>query len=119
VVGSLEERGKLPLAQREVLKAVGFALSVRSEVLENLTLFEDPPETWESEALARLHSRLYDHFDLEERTSAINQKLDYLTDVHSLLMDLLNNRKSQRLEWIIILLIFIEIVFFVFYELAR
>lgn len=116
VVNALQTRGKLLLSQREVLKAVGFALAVRSAVLENLTLFDSPPETWESEVLAHLDSQLYDHFDLDERLSAVNQKLGYLTDVHSLLINLLNNRKSQRLEWIIILLIFIEIVFFVFYE---
>jgi uncharacterized Rmd1/YagE family protein len=117
VVTALQRKGRLRLSQREVLKAIGFALTVRSAVLANLTLFDDPPETWESEVLAHLDGLLYDQFDLEERLSAINQKLNYLTDLHSLLMDILSNRKSQRLEWIIILLIFIEIVFFVLIEL--
>jgi uncharacterized Rmd1/YagE family protein len=116
VVEELKSRGGLLLSEKETLRTVGFALGVRAAVLANLTLFDDPPETWESEALAHLDSLLYDHFNLEERTKAINQKLEFLNDVNDTLMNLLHNRKNQRLEWIIIILILIEIVFFVVLE---
>jgi uncharacterized Rmd1/YagE family protein len=86
-------------------------------VLENLTLFDDPPESWESESLAHLDSALFDQFDLEERINAINQKLVYLKDAGSTLMEVLTNRKSVRLEWIVIVLIAIEVVFFLWKEL--
>jgi uncharacterized Rmd1/YagE family protein len=100
----------LELAVQEALKIVGFAMDVRAEVLDNLTLFDDPPETWESEALAHLDSALFNHFDLEERTGAIQQKLAYLADAGARLMDLLATRRAHLLEWIIILLILFEIV---------
>ncbi|MFH0794048.1 MAG: RMD1 family protein [bacterium] len=115
----LKSRGVLRLSEQEVLQAVGFVLEVRSAVLANLTLFDAPPETWESEILARLDAQLYDLFDLEERLSAIGQKLDYFAQVNSTLLDILNQRKSHSLEWIIIILIFVEIIFFVLYELLR
>ena len=62
---------------------------------------------------------LTDYFDLDERVSAIHQKLDYFGDMSSTIMDALNTRKSQRLEWIIIILIFVEIVFFAWIEAGR
>lgn len=114
VTEALRKSGRLTLSEKQVLQAVGFALQVRAAVLANLTLFDDPPETWESETLAYLDSQLYDQFDLEERLSAINQKLNFLTDVNSTLTTLLSNRKSHRLEWIVIVLIAVEIVLFVF-----
>ena len=114
VMGTLRRRGRLALSEAEVLRAVGFALEVRAAVLANLTLFDDPPETWESESLAHLDSELYDQFDLEERLSAINQKLTFLTDMNLTLTTLLANRKSHRLEWIVIILILVEIVLFMF-----
>ena len=117
VVRTLHEEGKLHLQHSEVLSLVGFAMEIRSVVLENLTLFDDPPESWESESLAHLDSALFDQFDLEERINAINQKLVYLKDAGSTLMDVLTNRKSVRLEWIVIILIFVEIVFFVWKEM--
>lgn len=117
VVRTLREAGKLGLGHSEVLSMVGFAMEIRSVVLENLTLFDDPPESWESESLAHLDSELFDQFDLEERINAINQKLLYLKDAGSTLMEVLAHRKNVRLEWIVIILIAIEVVIFVWAEM--
>lgn len=113
VVKALSHDGKLALQHREVLRIVGFALEVRAAVLNNLTLFDDPPETWESESLAHLDSALYGQFDLAERLGAIRVKLGYLHDAGATFLGLLDTRKSRRLEWIIILLIFVELVLFI------
>ncbi len=112
VVGALSHEGKLLLPHREVLRIVGFAMEVRAAVLDNLTLFDDPPETWESESLAHLDSALYDQFDLDERLGAIKEKLAYLHDTGATFLGLLDTRKNHRLEWIIILLILVEILLF-------
>ncbi len=119
VVQALRSRGELIQTQREILQTIGFALHVRAAVLSNLTLFDSPPEAWESEAVAHIDAQLWDYFDLDERLSAINQKVSYLADLNGTLTDLLNHRKSQRLEWIIIVLIVMEILLFVVTELAR
>ncbi|CAN5287747.1 hypothetical protein BH09SUM1_BH09SUM1_30640 [soil metagenome] len=119
VVYELQNSGTLKLSQNEVMRAVGFALTVRAAVLANLTLFDDPPETWESEGLAHLDSLLYDHFDLEERLAAINKKVDFLSDLNVMLMDILSVRKGHRLEWIIIILIVLELLFYLFEALPK
>ncbi|MDP1833227.1 MAG: RMD1 family protein [Geothrix sp.] len=113
VVAALSHEGKLLLPHREVLRIVGFAMEVRAAVLDNLTLFDDPPETWESESLAHLDSALYGQFDLEERLGAIKEKLAYLQDAGAIFLGLLDTRKNHRLEWIIILLILVEILLFI------
>jgi uncharacterized Rmd1/YagE family protein len=113
VVQALSHKGKLLLPHRQVLRIVGFAMEVRAAVLDNLTLFDDPPDTWESESLAHLDSALYDQFDLEERLGAIKEKLAYLQDAGATFLGLLDTRKNHRLEWIIILLILVEIVLFI------
>lgn len=110
VVEVLAREGRLILPHREVLRFVGFAMEIRAAVMNNLTLFDDPPETWESEALAHLDSALFDQFDLEERLAAIREKLAYLQDAGTTFRGLLDTRKDQRLEWIIILLILVEIL---------
>jgi uncharacterized Rmd1/YagE family protein len=117
VVLALSHHGTLMLPHREVLRIVGFAMEVRAAVLDNLTLFDDPPETWESESLAHLDSALYDQFDLDERLEAIKEKLAYLHDAGATFLGLLDTRKNHRLEWIIILLILAEILLFIGKEL--
>jgi uncharacterized Rmd1/YagE family protein len=113
VVLALSHTGKLMLPHRQVLRIIGFAMEVRAAVLDNLTLFDDPPDTWESESLAHLDSALYDQFDLEERLGAIKEKLAYLQDAGATFLGLLDTRKNHRLEWIIILLILVEIMLFI------
>ena len=117
VVRALSQDGKLRLPHREVLRIIGFALEVRATVLDSLTLFDDPPETWESESLANLDSALFGQFDLAERLGAIREKLSYLHDAGATLLGLLDTRKSRKLEWIIILLIFGELALFLWKEL--
>jgi uncharacterized Rmd1/YagE family protein len=118
VMRDLSHYGKLFLSRHETLKTIGFAMEVRAVVLDNLTLFDAPPETWESETLAHLDSALFDHFDIEERHSAIQQKLSYLSDAGARVMDVLTTRKSHQLEWIVIALIAVEVVFFLWKEVA-
>ncbi|WP_306591410.1 RMD1 family protein [Geothrix sp. 21YS21S-4] len=110
VVHALSRDGKLAVPHRELLRIAGFAMEVRAVVLENLTLFDDPPETWESESLAHLDGALFDQFDLEERLGAIREKLAYLQDTGATFLGLLDTRKNHRLEWVIILLILVEIL---------
>jgi uncharacterized Rmd1/YagE family protein len=64
-----------------------------------------------------LDGALFDQFDLEERLSAIQQKLSYLTDAGARVMDALAHRKNVRLEWIIIILIAVEVAFFFWKEI--
>lgn len=112
VMRGLSQYGKLFLSRHETLKSIGFAMEVRAAVLDNLTLFDRPPETWESESLAHLDRALFDHFDIEERHGAIEQKLAYLSDAGARIMDVLTTRRNHQLEWIVIILIAIEVVVF-------
>lgn len=112
VMAGLARHGRLFLTHLQAMKIIGFTMETRAAVLEDLTLFDDPPETWESESLAHLDSDLFDQFDLDERLGAIQQKLAYLSDAAARMTELLATRKSHRLEWIVIILIAVEIVFF-------
>src|SRR5262245_33836657 len=74
IVRALETRGALIGSASKIMKKVGFTLAVREVILAKLSLFDDPPETWRSERLARLHSLLYDHFDIKKRLLGLQKK---------------------------------------------
>ena len=111
IVQALEARGALMPSAKNILKTVGFTLAVREAILAKLSLFDDPAETWQSERLSRLHNLLYDHFDIKKRVAALQEKVTFLSDLNLTLMTLLQTRTSHRLEWIVILLIVIEVIF--------
>lgn len=109
-VQALRLHGRLNGAERQVLRDIGFVLAVRAQVLAHLTLFDKPPDAWESAAIDRLDSLLYDHFDLDERLSAVNQKVAFLNDLNETFLEALNHRKSVRLETVVVVLIVLEVL---------
>jgi required for meiotic nuclear division protein 1 len=111
IVQALQRRGALIASEKSILKTVGFTLAIRDAILAKLSLFDDPAETWQSERLSRLHNLLGEHFDITKRLSALNEKLTFLSDLNTMLMSLLHNRTSHRLEWVVILLIVTEVIF--------
>ncbi len=115
----LRKTGRIRIRPRSILKAIGFAMRTRHEVLANLALFDKPSETWESESLEKMYKGLHDFFDLPERQLSLSTKLDFLAENTTLLFEFLSSRKSQNLEWIVIILIAIELAGFVIYEMLR
>lgn len=111
IVHALETSGALIPSAKNIVKTVGFTLAVREAILAKLSLFDDPAETRRSERLARLHDLLFDHFDIKKRLLAVQEKVTFLSDLNLTLMNLLQNRTSHRLEWTVILLIVIEVIF--------
>lgn len=107
----LQNKGNIHLANREILKLVGRILSLREETLSKLALIDAPLEAWQSERLTRLHSQLYDRFNVKQRLATLETKLDYLLSLNETLMNLIRHQESHRLEWIIILLIVIEVIY--------
>jgi required for meiotic nuclear division protein 1 len=111
MVQALEARGALVSSARKIVKTVGFTLAVWDAILARLSLFDDPAETWRSERLSRLHDRLVEHFDIKKRLLGVEKKVTFLSDLNMMLLTLLQNRTSHRLELIVILLIVIEVIF--------
>jgi uncharacterized Rmd1/YagE family protein len=110
IVRALETGGEFVQSEKSVLKTVGFTMAVREAVLAKLSLFDDPVETSQSERLARLHKLLYAHFDIKKRLEGLSEKVRFLSELNLMLMSLLQTRTSHRLEWIVVLLIVIEVI---------
>ncbi|MEX2035859.1 MAG: RMD1 family protein, partial [Xanthobacteraceae bacterium] len=69
--------------------------------------------------LDRLYGRLEDEFELKERAEILSRKLAVISDTAEVLTDIINTRRALRLEFIIVLLIAVEIVFGVYQYLIR
>jgi required for meiotic nuclear division protein 1 len=105
----LESTGKLSISRRNMLKFIGKALNTKNDIAENIYIFDAPELVWDDEYLDRLHKGLMKHFDLRVRFSEIEYTLRILEDNLSVFREISNQKESSLLEWIIILLILIEI----------
>jgi len=57
-----------------------------------------------------LFARLEDEFELRERHTAIERKLELISRTSNTLLELLSSRHTLRVEWYIVILIIFEIL---------
>jgi required for meiotic nuclear division protein 1 len=106
----LEKKGRLNISGRNLKRYIGKTLNLKNRIIENLYIFDSPPETWEDEKLNKIDIDLKRTFDLQERTRNISEGLGIVKENLDLFKDILQYRHSSVLEWIIIALIFVEVV---------
>lgn len=110
LLADLREDGIISMGSRKLLQKVGFSMAVQAEVLSGLAILDRPAETWDNEQAAKLFDRLTDHFDIPQRRAALETKVEFIKSSLSVIMDVVNNSKSHRLEIIIIALIAWEVI---------
>ena len=106
----LENKGRLGLSGKKLKQYIGRTLLLRNRIAENIYVFDSPPETWEDERLNKLDTDLKRTFDLQVRVRIIQEGLSIIRDNLELFQGLVHNRNSTILEWIIILLILVEVL---------
>ena len=110
-ISELATRGWMPRRRRELTKQVGFALSVEHELAYNISVLDDPDIVWDGGAkIEELYASLKREFDLVDRIRVIQQKVSIISRSSTFVLGRLEAQRSNMLEWIIILLIFSEIL---------
>ena len=105
----LELSGNLSINRRNMLKFVGRALNTQNDIAENIYIFGAPEIVWDDEYLDHLHKGLMKHFDLRARFSEVEYTLKIIENNLGVFREISNQRQSNFLEWIIIILILVEI----------
>lgn len=113
----LEKHGRLAISGIKLKKFIGKTLLLRNSIVENLYIFDSPPETWEDEELDKLHTGLKRTLDLQDRFRSVSEGLAIVKENLELFKDILQYRNSTILEWVIIALIAIEVVNFLIEKL--
>jgi required for meiotic nuclear division protein 1 len=109
ITDELETKGTFKYAKKELLKFIGRTLNIKNSIIDNLYIFDAPDIVWDNEHLERIDKGLKKNLDLKMRYQDIDYKLKIVQDNLTLFTDLLQNRESTRLEWIVIILILIEV----------
>ncbi len=106
----LAERGRVIAGRRTVLKHVGNALLVQHRVSGRVAVAEKPDVVWDRPDLDRLYARLEDEYELKERAEALARKLAVIAETAEVLTDIIDTKRSMRLEIIIVVLIAVELL---------
>jgi uncharacterized Rmd1/YagE family protein len=86
----------------------------RHDMVSNLLLLDKPNILWDNEEAEALYTKLAFTLELYDRHEIALSKLSQIKEDVMLVMDIINHKKSEFLEWIIIVLIGVEIVMGIF-----
>jgi uncharacterized Rmd1/YagE family protein len=106
----LAEYGRTFAGRRAILKHIGNGLLVQHRVSGRVAVAEKPDVVWDRPDLDRLYARMEDEYELQERAEALARKLKVIADTAEVLTDVIDTRRSLRLEIIIVILIAVELV---------
>jgi uncharacterized Rmd1/YagE family protein len=106
----LAERGRVVAGQRAILKLIGNALLVQHRLSGRVAVTEKPDVLWERPDLERLYGRLEDEYELKERAEVLERKLRVISDTAEALADIIDTKRSLRLEIVVVVLIAFELL---------
>lgn len=106
----LEKYGNFRISWLKLKMFIGRALNIKNRIADNLYIFDMPQIAWDNEYLHTTDQAMKKEFSLQSRTRNIQDDIKIITDNLELFTNLILHRKDTFLEWIIILLILIEVV---------
>ncbi len=116
VAESLGRGGGSAVTMRQLLAQIGDVLMTQHRMVGRVEATEKPELLWDHPEQERLYLRLEDEYELPDRDRALGRKLDLISQTATTSLRLLQDRRTLRVEWYIVILILVEIVIYV-YEL--
>lgn len=107
----MQKKGKLNGRRaRDLLSQIASTLSAQRSMAGQAEILDKPDFLWEKPPeIERLYIRLEDEYEIRERHDALKEKLDLIFRTSEMMLGLMNNRHTLKVEWYIVILIIIDI----------
>ncbi|KAI0202832.1 hypothetical protein F4808DRAFT_420013 [Astrocystis sublimbata] len=101
------------LQRSSILKMTGQLLNLRSQLNHYSDITEELPDMfWESESvLEEYYNQIGAALSVRRRIEILNKRIDYANENVTVLREMISEKYGHRLEWIIIALITVEVLF--------
>lgn len=102
--------GKINYSNKDLTIKIGELLQERHSINLHSTILDTPEFFWRRPKYEQYYEMGIDFMDVEFRLGILNNRLEVLNELYEVLSNELHHKHTSRLEIIIIVLIFIEIV---------
>ncbi|XP_053375716.1 required for meiotic nuclear division protein 1 homolog [Mercenaria mercenaria] len=102
---------KSSLKKKDINMRLGEVFQLRHEINLESGYLDHPDIYWDREELEGLYREMILYLSIPKRIKVLNERLNYCSEILQLFSSQLNDQHHVRLEWIIIILILIEVVF--------
>jgi uncharacterized Rmd1/YagE family protein len=107
---TMGETGKIHEDRKKMFALIASNNTVITSVVSKLGIFEGSDVAWEDGDAWEIWDGLRKDFELDYRFKDLSMKLEIVRDNTRFFLEILNNEKSTKLEWTIVILIAAEIV---------
>ncbi|XP_022907227.1 required for meiotic nuclear division protein 1 homolog [Onthophagus taurus] len=111
VTDDLKFGRKIKMSQDDVLRKHGELFALRHVINLSSDLLDTPDFYWDQDQLEVLYSHVCGYFSIAKRTRVMNEKINHCVELIELLSSHLSDKHHVRLEWMIIVLIMVEVGF--------
>jgi uncharacterized Rmd1/YagE family protein len=112
IARELARTGKVSLSRRDLSKLRGVLFQTNSDISLHYGLLDTPEFFWDYPELEEGYLKLAKYLELQPRIDILTRKLDTIQGLLDMLADEQNHKHSAFLEWIIIVLIAVDIVIY-------
>jgi len=106
----LAKKGKIPLSRKEICRKIGSLFKERHFINLHTEVLDTPEFFWEYPELEPFYRKTASYLETSKRIEVLNKRLSVVHDLFEILSNELNHQQSSRLEWIIIILILVEVL---------
>ncbi|XP_050292817.1 required for meiotic nuclear division protein 1 homolog [Anthonomus grandis grandis] len=119
VTQDLKRGREIKMSREEVLRKHGELFALRHYLNLSSDVLDTPDFYWENEQLESLYNQVCVYFSINKRTKVMNEKINHCVELIELLSHHLGDKHHIRLEWMIIILIMVEVMFEVIHYVDR
>lgn len=112
---ALKTGRKVKLSHEEVMQKMGELFALRHRINLSSDFLITPDFYWDRENLEELYDKTCRFLSITRRVKVMNEKLQHCMELTDLMRNHLTEKRALRLEWMIVILITIEVMF----ELGR
>lgn len=110
LLSEVTRSGRLPGRRGGYLRFLASTSATRTEILSRLAVLDNPDIVWETPGLELLSRELSGDLELTSRFRALDEKLDAIREGLEVIVVASRHERETILEWIIIVLIAVELV---------
>ncbi|XP_068154798.1 required for meiotic nuclear division protein 1 homolog [Drosophila tropicalis] len=107
----LKRGRRLRISRAAMLRKTGELFALRHQINLSSDLLDAPDFYWDREELEGIYLQVCSYFSISRRTKVMNEKINHCVELAELVSHNLNDAHHIRLEWMIIILIMVEVGF--------
>lgn len=116
---TLAKTGSTQLSRSSIAKLRGELFLTQSSINLSFDLLDIPDFFWEYPDGEPIYQQMAQYLEISPRIEVMNKKLEVIHNLFTVLAEEQNHKHSSILEWIIIILIVIEVIITVFHDLLK